>query len=637
MYLVDYLKLKCTNLKITKKYFECPFKHEHTTEVDYPTANVSTNNLLFCSHPSHKKIGNIFDVVRKMESGMTELDNEDIAEYLVQLFDIKTDKRIENLFAKYQSLDWSLVPIAKGGKEAWVEKEWQKKVHKNIQEWQDWISAGLNLGVNCGLSSVIILDIDAMPKVLKDKWYAGTITEEEKKEAIKIKNENLEKVLKVLDNPKTLTQDSLGGVHLFFEGDDDIPKTWIDIEGVHIDIETKEGQVLVEPSIVKGIGRKMNDNPITKIPDEIKKLILSKRNDSKSEIKETILADDTELSFENLNQNRNNTFIKLGGELRKKMNVAQTGYAMYLFNSLLDKQLPQKELKAMLREVEKYRNLDIEELSKQVIERLEKVEEATIRDITYSLRQEQKDIEDVLRYLVDKDLVYRRGTKYRLFKKATWQTEFMQASKLLDFKVPYFNDYVTFRNGDMIVIGGRTGEGKSHIALNMIKKFQEQGLITNYISSEPGNRFAKIAMTLGLKEGEIRWCNHYRPEQVELEDNAITIVDWLLPENYAETDKLYAKFAQQLDKHGGLLIIFAQLREEGKFWADGMIDFFASVCCTYNMTPIKDKSGNISYDTENTFFETRKIRESRSGRQHIIIPMRYNISTKELDVRKHEN
>lgn len=636
-FLLDYLKQNIENFQVNNKngknMFTCPLCKDHPDEA--VTANLFPKDSynVYCFDPSHKQLGDIFDMVKIFEPDMKDLSDDEIGEYLETIFDIKTDEKTNELLAMYHNLGWSLVPIAKGGKEANIEKEWQKKIHKNIAEWQDWLDASLNIGINCGLSGVTILDIDAMPSKIKKKWYAGKLTDEEKEEALKIKKENIEKALNILGNPETLSQESLGGIHLFFFNEPEIPKTAIELEGIHIDIETREGQVLLEPSIVDGEGRRMNNSPMIKMPGKIKELILSKVKTVKPQVKSQIINTDEELSFENLNGNRNNTFIHLYGKCRKIMPMKTANQVINFFNQLLDKQIPYKELMAMGREAEKYHEIDMEDLADKVIERLEKIEEATIRDLTYSLRQEQKDIEDVLRYLVDTDKIYKKGTKYKLFAKANWKSEFVDASKLLNFKVPYFDKYAVLRNSDMIVIGGKTGCGKSHLSLNIIKQLIDQGIHPNYISSEPGNRFAKIAMSLGLREGQFKWCNHYRPEQVELEDNAVTLVDWLLPNNYAETDKLYSQFAQQLDKHGGLLFIFTQLRKTGEFFAKDMIDFFASITCSYNLGSYTDKSGNVTYDRENTHFLTSKIRESRTGRQIIKIPTRFNKETNIVELR----
>ena len=45
-----------------------------------------------------------------------------------------------------------------------------------------------------------------------------------------------------------------------------------------VDIETNKGQVLIEPSVIGGMGRKMNDKPMLAMPEDIKKLILLKEN-----------------------------------------------------------------------------------------------------------------------------------------------------------------------------------------------------------------------------------------------------------------------------------------------------------------------------------------------------------------------
>jgi hypothetical protein len=92
---------------------------------------------------------------------------------------------------------------------------------------------------------------------------------------------------------------------------------------------------------------------------------------------------------------------------------------------------------------------------------------------------------------------------------------------------------------------------------------------------------------------------------------------------------LYKLFAQQLDKHGGLLYVFSQLNDSGEFYASPMVRFFSSFAVRYFYTKVNGVTDNI-----NTFFKTSKIRESKSGTQEITIPMKYNPDTKELELRK---
>ena len=46
-----------------------------------------------------------------------------------------------------------------------------------------------------------------------------------------------------------------------------------------------------------------------------------------------------------------------------------------------------------------------------------------------------------------------------------WREEFMEDGQKIKYKMPFFDDVATFRQGDLIIIGARTGAGKSHIAV----------------------------------------------------------------------------------------------------------------------------------------------------------------------------
>lgn len=635
-YILKYLELKIDGFKITgkngKNLFKCPLCQEHPG--DELTANIFplNSNKVYCFDPKHKALGDIFSMVRILEPEMKELNDDDIGNYLVILFKIKTNDEIQKLFALYESLNWSLVPLRKGDKQADVEKEWQLNEHRNKREWEQWLEAGKNIGVNCGLSNLIIIDIDAMDSKIKKRWYAGELSDIRKEDAVQDRDEKLEKVLNALGRPEkiTLHQKSLGGIHLFFRADKEITKTYIDIEGVHVDIETNEGQVVLEPSNVIGTTRKIYGDAVLDLPNDIKELIL-KNTTKTSEAKP--ISDDFELTFENLNSNRNNTFIKLCGQLRKKASVDVTSYAIYLFNQLLDKQVPQKELRAMIREAEKYHKVDMEELSKKIIERLEKIEEASVQDLTYSLRQERKDIEDALRYLCDKDLIYRRGMRYKLIPRIEWRTDFLSVGTPINYRIPWFSKHAGFDDGNMIVLGGKSGGGKTHIVANMILQFKEQGIIPCVISTERGSKLGLVCTTLGINEGDYEFFITTQPWLVPFKKNRVTIIDWLKPpkSDYAKTDAVYEKFNNELTIKGGNVIIFAQLRKSnGEFFASDQIDQYAALCAYFRHPEKSDGQGNIIIDNENPYWETRKIRDSKCGQQIITIPLLYDRKTKRL-------
>jgi len=245
------------------------------------------------------------------------------------------------------------------------------------------------------------------------------------------------------------------------------------------------------------------------------------------------------------------------------------------------------------------------------------------------LKAEKKDIMECLAQLMLDNKAYKQRTLYKFVQKPDWKTEFLQESKVLEYSVPYFNDVATFRRGDMICLGAGTGIGKGHISMNIINKNVEQGQKHFYVSSEPGNRFSTIAMNLGLKEGDFNFINHYHPEQLELEDDAITIYDWILPEEFSSTANLYKIFAQQLDRHAGLLYIFSQLNDSGEFYASSMVRFFSSFAVKYFYTKVNGVTDNV-----NTYFKTNKIREAKGNVQEVTIPTKFNPDTKELELRK---
>ncbi len=637
-YILKYLELNIEGFKIIgkkgKNLFKCPLCQEHPNE-DL-TANIFplNSNKVYCFDPKHRNLGDIFDMVKIFEPGMKELNEDEVGEYLADLFKIKTNNHIQKLLTLYESLNWSLVPLRKGGKEADVEGEWQLKEHRNKREWEQWIDSEINIGVNCGLSNLLIIDIDAMPKITKDRWYGidpKKLTEQEKEIAIKERDQILAKVLDAMKLPEqTLYQKSLGGMHLFFIADPEITKTWIEIEGIHVDIETGGGQVVLEPSIVHNTSREIIADKVLPLPKNLKELIL--KNSTKIPESKPI-SEDFELTFENLNNNRNNTFIKLCGQLRKKASVNVTSYAMYLFNQLLDKQVPQKELKAMIREAEKYHKVDIEELSNKIIDRLEKIEEASIRDLTYSLRQEQKDIEDCLRHLCDKDLVYRRGNKYKLVPKIEWRTDFLSVGQPIKFEIPWFSKYANFDDGNMLILGGKPGAGKTHIVANMILQLKEQGIKPHVISTERGSKIGYVCAALGIKEGDYFFYTTTKPWLVPFKKNVVTIIDWLKPPNsdYAKTDLVYEKINDELTTKGGNAIVFAQLRRSsGEYFATDQIDQYAALCAYFRHPENDDGKGNIIIDNENPYWETRKIRDSKTGQQQIIIPLTYDRKTKRL-------
>ena len=625
-YILDYLKKVIPNFTKKGKMFTCPNCKKESANIFPPDSHE-----VFCFEPECQKIGNIIDICRTIEfDGNKDITDDDIGKHLIKMFDIKTDDHINQLLEEYANFQWDLVPIKNDDKIP-VEKKWPTKNHKDIKEWKEWLDNGLGLGVKTGLiSNVTIIDVDLITKEEAEIWQKGTATKKIE-EIITKKEEGLKKLKTLPMFQDTLTQDSgWKGIHFFYKYEPDVPKCSFDYEGFHFDIENDGGYVLIEPSTYVGKSRKIIGDKINTMGDDLKQLILATRTKIVlPENTDSFYVDDGNVedgTIKGLDGNCNNTFIKVGGMLRKFMNVKQTEQTLALINKyMLDTPMDFKSIKGMCEQIEKYTGTDNKVLYNQIYEFLARHEEASVRDLRECLNAEPKDIKEVLADLIKDQKIFKQKSLYKMIQKANWKTEFIQESQILPYDVPYFNNYATFRRGDMICIGGKTGVGKSHIALNIIKKFLENktqpegGL--RYLSSEPGNRFAKIAMELGLKEGDFYFCNHYQPEKIELEDNAVTIIDWLLPDDFSQTANIYKIFAQQLDKHGGLCYIFSQLKDSGDFYAEQMVKFFASVAAKYTYT---EKNGLA--DNQNTCFKTEKIRESKTKQQFITIPTYFNDS-----------
>ena len=606
-YVIDYLKARIPDFVQSnhKGLFTCPKCKQLSANV-YPPKS----GIVHCFTPSCGKQGDIFDICRALDFAGQDIPDEDLADLLIQELGIKTDNEINSWLQKYEKWGWSLVPVEANSKRANIEKNWQNKEHKSIVEWRDWIAAGLNVGINGGkISNVTLIDLDTkeIPEELK----------------------------KHLD--ETLTQTTTKGYHLVYLYEPDLPSCDLRDTPCKLPIEIRSDggfQTVIYPSVVEDKERKWNDKEPIQMPIELKQWLINRvvvKEEAKQIIQEAtpaeILAD---LKIKGLDGKCNSSFLKVGGLLRKQLNLSQTEYALGLLNDLLlDTPMPKKDLKNMVKELSKYSSADYNVLTKQILEYLTKHNECSARDLQDVLKAEKKDIMECLAQLMLDSKAYKQRTLYKIIQKPDWKQEFLQESQVLEYNVPYFQDVAVFRRGDMICLGAGTGIGKGHISMNIIKKYVEQGIKPYYVSSEPGNRFAQIAMTLGLKEGDFNFINHYHPEQLELEDDAVTIYDWILPEEFSGTANLYKIFAKQLDRHAGLLYVFSQLNDSGEFYASSMVRFFSSFAVKYFYTKVNGVTDNV-----NTYFKTNKIREAKGSIQEVTIPTKFNPDTKELELRK---
>lgn len=594
--LIDYLEFKIKNFKCNRRtkpmQFTCPacrnFAANFMSGTDY---------TIHCQH-CNSEIGNIVDVVRILETDKKEWNKDKIIRYLADNFnvDIVTKTEQSKLLDFYVANGFDLVQIAVNQKIP-IEKSWTINSHRDRIEWEEWLSIGTNIGVKTGrISNITVIDIDT-------KEISADL-----KEAFKEVN--------------TLTQDTKKGSHHFFKYDPELPKTNLRASNLPIDIENDGGQVVLEPSVVEGQKRKLQIKEIQVMPVELKKFLLSKiKTKSQFADEKRVVDDSVPLDFISEGQ-RNSSFIQLGGILRKRLNIEDTEYALDILNKrLCTPQLGYREFKNIIYKLQDYVNFDNKEVADKILKYLQIVEDASARDIKEALGFQKELIDKTLSDLIKEQFIVKKRRMFHIVERMQWKDTFGSEGKEIDFIMPYFNDHACFRDGDMLIIGGSTKVGKSHIALNIIKRLVEQGKKPHYVNLESGNRFVTISKSLGLNEGSFWNATHFAPEQVEIEKGAVTIIDWLLPNNYAETDKLYKHFAEQLVKHGGILIIFVQLRLNGSFFAPDMISFFPSFVCKYGYTDDKGVEGE---------FKIEYMREARSHVKRASIPCKYDWKTKEL-------
>jgi len=591
--ILPYLKLKIDGFDKQGLTFTCPkCRNNPATATMIP----KTDKVRCCIC---RVVGDIYDIVPLVESTQSK-DREDINKYISDLFNLnvilQTDE--DDIIDFYERACFDMVPVIARGK-APIEKAWTTRNHTDKKEWLKWLSDGLNIGVKTGkISDIIVIDVDT-PEVPEEAKHLLT--------------------------DDTLVQKTNKGFHFFYKYDPDLPKTRI--QDLKIDIETDGGQVVLTPSKVDDVTRTINFKDIKPMSAELKTWLQErikqrpKQNLVLPSVSDTVPSQELEGVPEG---GRHHTMMHLAGIFRKKFNREDTMFALDVMNKrMMNPPLTNQEFRAVINSVDTYRDYDNQELVNKILKYIEVVEEASPMDIKDALGLRREPIDKALKHLTQEGFLIKKRKQYRIVKKAIWRDTFVDDGEEIDFTMPYFHDYARFRNGDMIVIGAKTGVGKTHLAMNIIKDLVQQGIKPNYISLESGSRWATIAKGLGMAEKQFNWCVEFSPEGIELEDDAITIIDWLLPDVYADTDKLFKKFAEQLVKHSGILIIFVQLmnNEESSFFAKNMIAMFPAFVAKFLYS---DDTGTKSK------FMVEKMREPLGQYKAASIPCKYDFASKRL-------
>lgn len=612
-HLVAYLKLKKIPYKkcgiITM--LKCPYCNTEPF-----TANILPNTNAVKCLPCNKTY-NLIDISRHLDYGEKQPESDEpIIQYLKELLKIdvvtkKDERTIEEHLDFYVKNGFDLVPIVKG-KKIPAEKDWTNKSHKDKKEWVRWIDSGLNIGIKTGRrSNILILDIDQKPIP-----------------------ETLKKLL-----GKTLSQESTKGFHYFYKYDSEIPKTRID--EYKVDIESEGGQVVIYPSTIKGIQRKMGELiPIIALPPELKNFIKSKvvvpRKTHSEKIREDIVTENFNLGLEATGQ-RNSSLIKFGGIIRKELNSKQTEYVLHNINSHVFKTpLPAREVHAMVNELEKYSMFDEQELAHKIVKYLREIDTFSSKnDIELAVTggftsgENKQRLNKALAYLVKENKVIQKGKNdYKLIKSMEWKDNLINTGIPLDFKVPYFEDIAYLNREDLIIIGSQNKYGKSTLAMNIVKRLVDQGVKPYYIYNESGGRFSKTALKLGMKDGDFNHVFVSDPEEVILEKNSIIIFDWVKPNDFARTDNLFSGLIEKIKKSNSFLICFVQLKnkkdQKNQFFAENQIGQFPALLCRYLY--IDENDGT------HTKFQIDAVRDPKllNGKKTFDIPCQYDFYTREV-------
>ena len=549
------------------------------------------------------------DIVRQLEPDKVNLSDDEILVHVKDFLklDIQTDTEITQWLKFYEQNKFSLVPIQKNGKVP-IETAWTTKEHKNINEWDNWLETNLNLGIRTGsVSGITVIDIDQKPIPEEIKKIMG----------------------------ETLIQETKKGFHLIYKFTSSLPTT-VKIGDENIDIRNEGAQIVTFPSIVEGVSRKyINKAEIIEIPEELKTLILSKiktttkQNEQVSLELEELKPGELSLKNNNLEGCCNSTFLKLGGILRKKLNPSNTEYVLKVLNNyLLEKPMDDKAINSMCRELSKYAGFDDEELARDILSYLDIKQMASEAELEVAVMgerakgEEKKRIGRALQYLLQEEKIIQKGREYIKLEEMGWTDTLFDAASPINFKVPYFHDYAHFNIGDLIVIGAKNKFGKTGLSMNLVKRFVDQNIKPYYIFSEGGGRYQKYALELGLKEGDFWRVPCFDPEKVILKNNSVVIYDWLMPKDFAKTDKIFNSIIEQLEKTKSFMMCFVQLKDDkdNSFFAPNLIGQFPCLLSRY------------LYEDENngefTKFTLDLTRDPKHRGKKFEIPCKYDFETK---------
>ena len=644
---------------------QCPFCEDESLTAQ----SVGQTHLINCLNPDcpHKDSKfTLVSVIRKAEPDKKDWGKEELVQYVKTLFKVKAvtakdQEEIDKWFSYYEKHNFSLTPVKPNGKEC-IEKEWQNKEHKNKEEWLDWLKNGLNMGMNCGQSKKFVVDIDQKPIPKEIEELTGdTLIAETRKgfhcfyeqdieipktsicEFILIDAEGKEHIIKnanfpiKLNNRKTtLRRMEIGEKTTIKINDEEKEVTMksylkIDLENSNV---SQGAQVIVFPSVAEDVGRKfINENDIIELPPKFKEYLMERVGKvaiSPDTLKQEIDNSDYKMPLIEDGEGRHDFLFRYACILRKKMSVSEVESAITSLNKIVcSPPMEYREIKNIINSTSQYDTFDHKELENKIIGHLTEVKEAGHKDLERIIygdarlsSKDKNNIDKTIAYLIKEDLIFKKNRYYYPIQKIQWETSLIDVVKSVNFKMPYFHDVAHFKWGNMILIAANAKTGKTHIAMNIVKQLVIQGITPYYLSTESDSLFIDIGLTLGLGEGDFYHNFCPNPTKIKLEQNAVTIIDWLLIENKAETDLAFKLLSDELHKTNGLLIVFQQLKADNEYFAPNLAKQFPCLATRY----LYDKEDDGTYGR----FKVDERRRKIGKRKTCEIPCYYDDETSVL-------
>jgi len=619
-----YLKNKIPNFVKTSKggkvLFSCPKGETHKFQKDMPSMFPKSGcDKFYCG--ACGLTATIYDCVRLLENDKKSFSDGQIIEYLINTTKMELFPELD----EYKKYGWFLFVIAKNGKMPIKEEHWRQKEFTSNEKskWLGWLESGYNLAVNCEFSNVMIVDFD-------DKEVAP--------EFLSLREE----IKKLLDNNKTLIQNSpRGGKHYVFEIDEELCfKQKVNLGGgLMIDTRTHKGYFLVAPSKLNNVSYNWVNlgSEIKKVNPELKAKLLEiikvdkgRSEEITPEMKQ-IIDHPIELVSNNLMGQCNDTFVQFGGALLKMGIIIDKvkGILFYLNKHWLKNPMPTNVIEAMIGSLDGYKKSEIQTQYDQVIECCELLElDITSAEVERHTELKKNMVNKLLSQLhKEGKLIRKKQGRYDIKEKVSWTNEEQPKLEEVKFEVPYFNNIARFRESDMIILGAFSGKGKTTIAINMIKQLRNQGIIPYYISLESGSRHEVTRELMGLtcKDYYISKNPVMNPAHISLEENVVTIIDWLnLGEDFSATPVIFKHLSDEMRIKKGLLIVFTQIREDGKWFAPDLINQFARFSAKFR---IMDELGKFG------LFDVDKMTEARGQYLTATVQTEFDFDTKELKLK----